>query len=77
MTLRGARLAEVLAANREALGMNAILNDGKDEKTASGEVDGLMAIAGMIEALRIETSRPTTEDLSVRLRVTLAAQEGK
>jgi hypothetical protein len=77
LTLRGARLAEVLDANREALVMNAILNEGKDEATASGEVDALTAIAGMIESLRIETSRPTTEDLSVRLRLALAAQEGK
>ncbi|MEE8468542.1 MAG: hypothetical protein V3T22_08810, partial [Planctomycetota bacterium] len=73
-TLRGARVAEVLTANREALVMNAILNEGKDEATASGDVDGLTAIARMIESLRIETSRPTTEDLSVRLRITLAAQ---
>jgi len=77
LTVRGARVAEALAANREALVMNAILNDGKDEAAANGEVDALMAIARMIESLRIETSRPTLEDLSVRLQLSLAAPADK
>jgi len=76
-TLRGARIAEVVAANRETLVMNAMLNDGKDEATATGEVDALTMIAEMIESLSIETFRPTAEDLRFRLRLTLAGEEGK
>lgn len=73
LTLSGPGLAEVLRDNRELIVMNAVLNDGKTRAQAEGEHDGLTAIAGLLEHVRLFVEYPSAESVRVRAHLDVVA----
>lgn len=69
LELSGAEIARVIAANEETLVLGAVLDDGKSEEQARKEIGGLVAVAGLIDALRLETARPAARDLRASLKL--------
>ena len=74
LSISGPRLAEVVRANREALAMNAVLNEGKTEEEADADVAGILAVAEVVETLSVATSRPSADDLRVELSLALVVE---
>jgi len=74
LELSGAEVARIIAANEETLVLGAVLEDGKSEAQARKEIQGLGAVAGLIDALRLETARPAARDLRASLKLLIGGE---
>lgn len=74
LELSGPEVARAVAVNEEALVLNTVLTEGKTEEEARRELRGLRALAGMVEALQLETARPAARDLRASLQLLLGGE---
>ncbi|MCK6447873.1 MAG: hypothetical protein L6Q99_15885 [Planctomycetes bacterium] len=75
LEIAGDAVLAALRANREALVMNGVLSEGKPRAKAEKDVDGLLAIADLVERLSIEARR--TDERTMRLELALDVAAAK
>lgn len=61
LTIAGAPLHDLVRANQKAMVMQAILEEGKTYEEALNELDQLLAVLGMVEALTVEVHDGRTQ----------------
>lgn len=77
LVLSGAQIAQAVRANEDALVMNSVLNDGKQEQRARQDVRGLILVAELIERLELTATRTAEDEVAVTLRLSLAVSGSK
>lgn len=73
LEIAGDAVLAALRANREALVMNAVLSEGKPRAKAEQDVDGLLAIADLVERLSLEARRTSERTIVLELALDVAA----
>lgn len=73
LELSGDALLAALLANREALVMNSVLREGRPRTEAEGEVDGLLAVASLVDRVSLEARRVDEQRFALELALDLAA----
>lgn len=71
LRLSGPAVAELVAANRELLVMNGVLEEGKSRARAEQDVDGLRAAAELVEALELSVHYPASDEVRLEARLDL------
>ena len=72
LELVGAALARTIEDNRDALVMQAVLDEGKTEEKARADVSALAGIARLVERLGLRLDRPSPEETRLELSLRLA-----
>lgn len=73
LELSGDAVFAALRANRDALVMNGVLSEGKSRAKSERDVDGLLAIADLIERLSLEARRNGERSIALELSLDVAA----
>jgi len=74
LCVAGDSIAELLEANREALVVRAVLEEGKSEEQAREDLRAVARVADALERLTLLAGRPTADDLTLELRLALDSE---
>jgi hypothetical protein len=71
VSLSGAPLADVLDRNREALIVQAVLNEGKTREKAESDIGGLISLARLVRLAELAIERPSDDVIRVAMSLQL------
>jgi hypothetical protein len=70
LVLAAPTLGRLVASNREALVLNAVLDEGKTREKAEGDIDGLLALLGLFERATLDLAQERdTIDVALALEL--------
>ncbi|MBI5433873.1 MAG: hypothetical protein HZA52_13660 [Planctomycetes bacterium] len=73
LEIAGDAVLAALIANREALVMNAVLSEGKTREKAERDLDGALAVAELLEHVKLEARRLDAGSFALELALDVAA----
>ncbi|MFT4538681.1 MAG: hypothetical protein ACI841_001204 [Planctomycetota bacterium] len=72
LRLQGAAIAGLIAANQDSLTMQGVLEDGKSETQSRQDIQGLEALARILDRVEVRMHRPSADHTRIELELTIS-----